>query len=282
MTELVTPSPEELSYRRRTLKKQRRTRNLQHIWRVFAIGGLAVGAFWLMRNPFWLLLQSNDQVILSGNDMLDEAAIYELLALEYPQPLFEIEPEVIVQRLSTQSPIADAQVDRQLFPPRLEITLQERQPVAVTVPLQPLADANAELTPTNHAGFLDAQGYWMPQNFVSVNREFDAPQLRVRGFHSRYHSQWPQLYQTLQTSEIAITEVDWRSPSNLIVQTELGQVHLGVFSPQRLKTQLAMLPRFRSLTDQANLPAVDYIDLVRPETPAVKLVNPAAPAPDSP
>ncbi|MEM6436382.1 MAG: cell division protein FtsQ/DivIB, partial [Cyanobacteria bacterium P01_D01_bin.115] len=87
MTELVTPSPEELSHRRRTLRKQRRTRNLQHIWRVFAIGGLAVGAFWLMRNPFWLLLQSDDQIILNGNDMLDEAAIYELLALEYPQPL---------------------------------------------------------------------------------------------------------------------------------------------------------------------------------------------------
>ena len=122
----------------------------------------------------------------------------------------------------------------------------------------------------------------MPQTSVGVNREFNVPALRVRGFHPRYRSQWPQLYQALQTSEIAITEVDWRSPSNLIVQTELGQVHLGVFSPQRLQTQLATLPRFRSLTDQTNLPAVDYIDLVRPETPAVKLVNPAASASDSP
>ena len=51
----------------------------------------------------------------------------------------------------------------------------------------------------------------MPQNSVGVNREFDVPALRVRGFHPRYRSQWPQLYQALQTSEIAITEVDWRS-----------------------------------------------------------------------
>jgi len=37
MTNLATPSPEELSERRRSLRKQRRIRNLQNIWRVLAI-----------------------------------------------------------------------------------------------------------------------------------------------------------------------------------------------------------------------------------------------------
>jgi len=284
MTNLATPSPEELSERRRSLRKQRRIRNLQNIWRVLAISGLAAGAFWLIRHPFWLLLRGNEQVIIEGNEMLADAAVHEVLALEYPQRIFDIEPEQVIEQLSTQAPIAHAQVSRQIFPPRLEITVQERLPVAVTVPSRPgAAAATDEATPTTHAGLLDSEGHWMPQDTaVGLNREFKMPTLRVRGFHPRYQIQWPQLYQAIQTSQVNIQEVDWRSPNNLILQTEIGRVHLGIYDPRRFSEQLAILPRLRSLTNNPNAPAVDYIDLANPQVPAVKLTQPPASAAETP
>lgn len=277
MTNLVTPSPEELSERRRSLRKQRRLRNLQNIWRVLAISGLAAGAFWLMRNPYWLLLRHSDQVIIEGNDMLSDAAVHELLALEYPQRIFDLQPEQLIERLLTQSPIAYAQVSRELFPPRLEIMLQERLPVAVTVPSRPGLTTDGEPTPTSHPGLLDSEGYWMAQAAaVGLDAEFALPELQVRGFHPRYQSQWPQLYQASQTSPVAIQTIDLRSPNNLILETAIGRVHLGIYDPRRFSEQLAILPRLRTLTGNPDAPAVDYIDLANPQVPAVKLSQPTA------
>lgn len=277
MTELVTPSPEDLASRRRALKKQRRRRNLQNIWRVFAISGLAASSIWLIRNPFWLMLQNSDQVVIEGNTMLADEAVRAVIAFEYPQPLLEIEPEEVANRLRTHSPIAFAQVERRLFPPRLEVMLQERQPVAVTVPSRPdAAIAKAtDKTPTNSPGLIDSQGYWMPQETgMTFDNEFALPTLRVRGYHLRYQSQWPELYQSLQNSPVEVTEIDWRSPSNLILNTAVGRVHLGVYNPQHLPDQLATLPRFRSLTTESDVPSIDFIDLSNPQMPAVQLSQP--------
>lgn len=277
MTNLATPSPEELSDRRRSLRKQRRLRNLQNIWRVLAISGLAAGAVWLIRNPYWLLLRHSDQVTIEGNEMLSDAAVHELLALEYPQRIFDLQPEQLIERLLTQSPIAHAQVSRELFPPRLEIMLQERLPVAVTVPSRPGLTVVDEPTPTSHPGLLDSEGYWMAQAVaVGLHEEFALPELQVRGFHPRYQSQWPQLYQAIQTSPVAVQAIDLRSPNNLILETAIGRVHLGIYDPRRLSEQLAILPRLRTLTGDPNAPAVDYIDLANPQVPAVKLSQPPA------
>ncbi|MGF1461528.1 MAG: cell division protein FtsQ/DivIB [Leptolyngbyaceae cyanobacterium] len=274
MTNFVEPSPEALSERRRSLRKQRRVRNLQHVWRVLAISGLAVGALWLIRNPFWLLLRHSEQVTIEGNEMLADDAVHELLALKYPQPIFEVEPEQLINRLKTQSPIAQAQIDRQLFPPRLEITLQERLPVAVTIPSR-LNARTEEPTPASQPGLLDAKGYWMAQETAAgLNNSFQLPTLKVRGFHPRYQQVWPGLYHSLQNSPIKILEVDLRSPNNLKLQTEVGRVHLGIYNPQQLPEQLALLPRLSSLTTNPDTPQVDYIDLANPQVPAVKLSQP--------
>lgn len=272
MTNLATPSPEELSERRRTLRQQRRRRNLQHFWRVFAISGLALGAIWLIRNPVWLLLRGPDQVILEGNEMLADEAVYDLLAIEYPQRIFDIEPERLIEQLLQQAPIAEAQVDRQLFPPRVEITLQERVPVAVTIPSRPAPEATDESTPISQPGLLDSEGYWLAQRVVvGLNQDFDLPTLKVRGFHTRYQLQWPLLYEAMQASPVAIQEIDLRSPNNLIVQSAIGTIHLGVYDARRLPEQLAILPQLRQLTEDPEAPRIDYIDLANPQVPAVRL-----------
>jgi cell division protein FtsQ len=281
MTNLATPSPEELADRRRTLKRQRRIRNLQHLWRIVAITGLAASTIWLIRNPFWLLLRDRQQVIIDGNEMLSDDAIYQVLALDYPQRIFDIQPEQLVERLRTEAPVAYAQVNRQLFPPRVEITLQERIPVAVTVPSRPLADNPP--TPMHQPGLLDSEGYWIAQSaVVGLEQDFALPTLKVRGFHVRYRSQWSQLYETLQSSPVEIQEIDLRSPNNLIIQTEVGTIHLGGYDARRLSEQLAILPQLRQLTSDPQAPRVDYVDLANPQVPAVKLAEPPASPPTEP
>ncbi|MDB9525295.1 FtsQ-type POTRA domain-containing protein [Oscillatoria sp. CS-180] len=276
MPDFATPSSEDLVSRRRALKQQRRMRNLQNIWQIIAIAGLAGSAIWLVKNPFWLLLQGHEQVVIDGNTLISDKAIHTLLNLQYPQPLFEIEPEEIAEQVQTQSPVAFVQVERRLFPPRLEITLQERQPVAVTIPSRTASVPESEWTPLNHPGFIDSEGYWMAQDtLTNLDQTIDLPDLQVRGFHPRYQSEWPELYTAIQASPVPIAEIDWRSLNNLILKTELGPIHLGIYDAQLIDEQLATLVQFRTLQETQDLPAIEYIDLSNPRNPAIKITQAA-------
>lgn len=275
MIEFATPSTEDLADRRRRLRQKRRVRNLQTIWRVVAVSGLAVGTLGLLANPFWLL-GSRAQVTITGNSMLSDEAIHALLPLQYPQPLLEVKPNQVAQFLQTQMPITRATVTRHLFPPRLEIDVQERRPVAVTIPAQ-LFQSGADVTtakPAQQPGLLDSEGYWMPQASVTqVDPKFELPQLAVHGFDEAYTSQWPGLYQALQSSSVLVSKVDWRQANNVILSTQLGDVHLGIYDPYRIQQQLETLAQLETLTANQPTPEIEYIDLVNPQKPAVKLAS---------
>jgi cell division protein FtsQ len=52
--------------------------------------------------------------------------------------------------------------------------------------------------------------------------------------------------------------------------TDLGVVHLGPYSPE-LEQQLAMLDKMRNLPDHMQSAEVAYIDLSKPNQPAISL-----------
>lgn len=274
MVDLVSPSAQELADRRRTLRRQRRVRNLQNLWRIFVVSSMAAGTLWGLTHPFWIL-QSSDQIIIEGNELLSDLAIRTLLPLSYPQPLLQVEPEQLAETLQNQAPVMEAVVTRELFPPRLRVHLQERRPIALTIPTHPSSSSatTKPYTPINDPGLLDAQGFWIPQvRFIEVEPQFELPTLQVRGFQRQYQTQWQSLYPSLMTSSIEVSEVDWRVPSNIILHTELGIVHLGVYNPQNFEAQLATLAQLRSLAKTDGAPDVEYIDLSNPENPAVKII----------
>lgn len=277
MSDLSTPSAEDLINRRHALKRQRRVRNVQNLWRIVAVSGMAAGALWAIAHPPWLI-ESTDQIQVQGNEMLSAEAIRALIPLEYPQSLLKIEPQQLEDVLYAQSPIESVQINRQLFPPRLEVLVQERRPVAVTTPSRSrAASASEQPIPVNQPGLIDDQGHWIAQySNGQIDADFELPTLTVRGFKPAYQSQWPTLYAAIQASVVDVSEIDWRSPNNLILQTELGTVHLGTYHPHRISEQLTALAQLHSLARTANTPEVEYIDLSNPQTPAVRIAQSSA------
>ncbi|MHC5829858.1 MAG: cell division protein FtsQ/DivIB, partial [Nostoc sp.] len=118
-----------LAQRRQKLRRRRRMRIIQAIWRTFAIIGLAGGLLWVVLQPVWILKAPKQIVMKSGNKLLSDETAQSLLALSYPQSLWRIEPSAIANSLKKQPTIAEAIVRRRLFPPGLTIEIQERVPV---------------------------------------------------------------------------------------------------------------------------------------------------------
>lgn len=270
MSSISSVSRSDLTKRRRMLRTERRLKMLQAIWQTLAVSGLAGGLIWATAQPIWVLRES-DQVMIEGNQLLSKQLIKSFLALSYPQSLLRIQPEAIARSLESQPTIADATVTRQLFPPGITVQVKERVPVALAI----TKVTKGIPTPTSTSvGLLDETGVLIPiQSYASPERRAKLPNLKVIGFLEEYRPYWTQLYQAVSRSPVKILEIDCQDPTNIILKTELGTVHLGSYS-SRLTAQLKALDQMRRLSAQVDSSQIAYIDLKNPETPSVQMNYP--------
>ncbi|BBD59654.1 hypothetical protein NIES2109_24430 [Nostoc sp. HK-01] len=271
MAGIVSVSQTDLAQRRKKLRRQRQMKIIQAIWRTVAISGLAGGSLWVALQPVWVLNDPKQIVIKSGNEILPETAIKSMLKLSYPQSLWKVEPAAIADSLKKQPTIAQAIVNRRLFPPGLIIEIQERVPVAMA---QRFAEAN---TPAKNkqssTGLLDANGVWIPlEKYTLVNPKLKLPSLKVVGTPEQYQKYWSQLYPSLSQSSVKIMEVNFQDLTNLILKTEIGNVHFGTPS-SLLAEQIKVLTQLRNLPAKINPSQIEYIDLKNPDSPIVHMIQ---------
>jgi cell division protein FtsQ len=273
MTDISSISSDELTQRRRQLRRQRRARLLQTSWQVISMTGLTVGVVWLVTLPDWMLNDSS-QIVIEGSKSLSPDMIRAMLPITYPQSVLALQPEALARQLEAEAPIADATVTRRMFPPGVVIHIQERHPIAVVY----AAPQNTMTLPQGEnfenlvaIALLDNEGTWMPyEQYVALNHSQKLPNLKVVGIQEHYRTQWKELYDTLSRSPIKITTIDWREPSNLILHTDLGLVHCGPFGA-RFREQLKILDQMRKLPDSLETEKIAYIDLSNPDMPMLEL-----------
>ncbi len=258
-----------LAGRRKKLRQKRQMKIIQTIWRTLAVTGLASGLLWMVIQPIWVLKNPKD-IVISGNQLLSDEAIQSLLVLSYPKSLWRIEPSRISNSLQQQPSIAQAAVSRRLFPPGLIIQVKERVPVAVAQKRREQANSDNGNKKVS-VGLIDASGVLIPlEKFTSLNSTVELPRLKVIGSPEQYRPYWTQLYQAVSQSSVKVMEIDCQDPTNLILKTELGLVHLGVPSSQLLE-QIKVLAQMRHLPSQLNPSQIEYIDLKNLEYPIVQM-----------
>ncbi|MEB3178990.1 MAG: FtsQ-type POTRA domain-containing protein [Nostocaceae cyanobacterium] len=270
MTGIASVSRTELEQRRQKLRRQRQVKIVQAIWRTLAVSGMTGGLLWTGSQPIWVL-SAPKQIVISGNKIIPEQSIQSLLKLSYPQSLLKIEPTTVEVILEQQLAIEDAKVSRRLFPPGIVVQVKERIPVALTQPpIVKNQNANGS-TKQPREGLLDANGVWMPlESYTSLTRHLKIPSLKIIALPEQYQSWWRQLYQALSQSPIKVMEIDCQDPSNFILKTDLGVVHLGA-DTSRINEQLKVLAQMRQLPSKLNPKQIEYIDLKNPDAPIVQM-----------
>ncbi|BAT53486.1 hypothetical protein NOS3756_24470 [Nostoc sp. NIES-3756] len=270
MPDIVSVSQTELAQRRKKLRRQRQMKIVQAIWRTLAVTGLAGGLLWVALQPIWVLKTPEQVLMKAGNQPLSKEAMKSLLDLSYPQSLWRIQPAAIADALKKQPTIAQATVNRRLFPPGLIIEIEERIPVAVAQKTQAQSNNTGNKTTT---GLIDANGIWIPlEKYKLVNPQIKLPSLKVTGSPEQYAPYWRKLYPYLSQSSVKITEVDYQDPNNLILKTELGKVYLGAITSQ-LPDQINLLAQLRHINTKLNPAEIDYIDLKNPDSPLVHMIQ---------
>jgi cell division protein FtsQ len=277
MADIASVSRTDLTQRRKRLRRQRRVKIIQTIWQTMAVSGLAGTLLWGAIQPMWVL-KTPESIEISGNQLLTDEAVRSRVALSYPQSMWKIQPDRIANSLQKQPAIAHANVTRRLLPPGLIIEVEERIPVAIAQGKSEIREEAIGKTLENTLGFIDASGVLIPiESYGSANTSLlkmkaKLPNLKVIGSPEQYREFWRQVYQTLSHSSLKITEIDWRDPSNLILKTELGKVHLGTPNFQ-LPEKIKVLVQMRQLPTEMNPNQIEYIDLKNPDTPMIQILN---------
>ena len=238
------------------------------------MAALTAGTLRLATSPIWLI-RSPQQIEVTDNQLLSDENIQALLPVPYPQSLITVQPDELAIALIQHEPIATASVRRRLLPPGLHVQVSEHQPVALTVPntSRPIQSIPDDPIPFEEPGLIDAEGHWMPRNsFAELGATASMPPLTVKGLNASQVKNWPETYQAIARSPVAISAIDWSQDDNLILQSELGSVHFGPYS-KSFKRQLAALDQLRQLGDQVNPEKVAFIDLQDPENPIVEILQ---------
>jgi cell division protein FtsQ len=287
--------------RRKQLKNQRRSQFLQSTWRTCAILSCAIGLGWLFSKPEWQLRNTN-QVQILGNSQISSQTIEAFLPLSFPTSLLRVKPGDIKASLKKHTHLDQVFIKRQLFPPHVDIQVQERLPIAVTTCRRCVLVANwvegqpITLGPTD-LWLLDAQGIPLPyESYPKLRQVSKIPELVATGYlkpltaenaktikikdlpaqvtlvsvDSTLQKQWQQALKTVNSSPVKIHELNWSDPNNLQFKTDLGLIELGPFS-DKIPAQIRALDQMRSLPQSTDFKKIKSIDLQDPKQPVVEL-----------
>ncbi|MGC6482700.1 MAG: FtsQ-type POTRA domain-containing protein [Synechococcus sp.] len=249
--------------RRRRLRQERRRDLLIQLWRLTALGASATALGWVLLTQGWML-QSKEQVQVSGSQRLGRKAVIEASQLRFPQSLLSLQPSEIESRLLSTLPVQSAAVQRRLLPPGLIVQLKDRRP---------LAAARRQSAQGLEHGMVDRRGQWMAYTAAAHGEEPETT-IQVLGWTPAQRQsletllkQRDQLGSPLQTIEIA-------ADGALSVRiAAFGLVQLGR-DPRLLDQQLTALRQLnRSLPKDLRHRSGTSLDLSDPMKPELQMAR---------
>lgn len=226
-------------------------------WRSSLILGLFGSLVWIATLSCWQIT-TRSQIKVEGRNLVSEAVIDKLLDFPFPKPIWAIDSRQLTKKLESVPSIEVARVNRQIVPPQLNVSIEERTPVALALS-------------SGRVGFLDRQGQWIDRRFYGeLNTSFPLPQLKVINYQAQYRNSWIKIYRLLsRNSTIGIKEVRWDEANNLFLKTAIGTIYLGS-DLSRLERQFEIMVRLKNLPAHFQRSKIAYIDLSNPNSSLIQ------------
>ncbi len=248
--------------RRKQLRQQRRQERLRQLWRISLFSAAAAGLGWGLLRQGWVL-RSPDQIEVLGSSQVNREQVIREAQLRLPQPLLGIKPQELAQRLSAGLPVEQVQVSRLMLPPRLRISLVEREAVA---------QAQRRSSKGMERGYVDRLGNWMTSRQQRGSGANRTPQVMVMGWQERLRAPLADILAQQNELGSTLQQVRFEPNGSLWLRTAaLGDVHLGL-PDQRLSRRLDVLRHLSThLPKQIKTLKIQSIDLSDPEQPELGL-----------
>lgn len=247
-------SSSELQQQLFRLQRKQQTKQRCYLWRSLFVSSLAGGILTLAMSSYWQI-KSSSQIKIKGDRNLAVATIENRLQISYPQFIVTVSTGQINRQLESIPALESVRVTKSIFPPGVNIDLQERIPVAMVVS-------------STKVGFLDRQGVWLDPSFYEEPENLlPSNAIKVVNFVPQYSIFWSEIFSLITTYQtLDVREVHWDDRGNLWLITSNFKVFLGSDN-SLLPRQFAALASFPDSNTERNLHNVTQIDLSNPDVP---------------
>ncbi|KFF42123.1 MAG: FtsQ-type POTRA domain-containing protein [Candidatus Atelocyanobacterium thalassa] len=240
---------------RRTLYYKQKLKVLQKGWRLLISFFLTGGLLYSSSLPYWLI-RNQSQIRIIGNQLLSESDILKMLDISYPQLIWKLPIHQLRENLKPQPSLENVYIIRSLLPAKIKIIVKERRPVAFAL----MAEKK---------GFLDSLGIWISSELYNLEYEtISSVKLKVFGQKQRSFISWKNIYPLSLYSPIKIKNFNLQDSNNLILDTELGIVHYGIYD-KTFSKKLMALGKMKGLSFKNKTELLDYIEVYSFDSPSI-------------
>lgn len=289
--EYLTPEEEEERkiseyYTKRRLEKNRMERQVRQgqMWirrtralvRFIIILVMIFAGYKLLKYHQWYLNKNvfeslnNPSLEISNNKIVPS---YKVLAAlrrsDIPnKPIYRIETDEIKQNIMQLDPIQDVYIRRFWFPARLQIVVEEKEPILTISPalnVPPVA-------------FFTKDGKLIGRDYLPLNKSFNTVLVLSYGSRGDDYRNWDlekinliyKVSKAIATnSNEKVEYIDVRSPSDVFVKVKTANIRLGELDDtvfERIKRIPTILPQVKTLDKK-----IKYIDLRWKDANFIKL-----------
>ena len=243
--------PPQLKYKLATIAIQQRRSVRLSLWRsCFTIGcTLALGLAATVPSS---QIKTKKQINVDGETLVSEKKIRQALNFTYPQFIWSVNGMDLAHKIESIPSVKAVKVNKQIIPPRINILVREKAPVALA-------------TSQGKVGFLNSEGEWIEQQFYdNINTKSPLPELKVINYKVQFKQPWVKIYQLISLyPELKISEVHWQASGSVSLETKIGQIFLGSES-SRLSQQFKIISQLKNLPERIEQSEIAYIDLSNP------------------
>jgi len=250
---------------RRQIRLQQRNERLRNLWRLLVFIAIAGATGYALLRYGWLLT-SPGQVEAMGSRRVDREQVIQAARLRFPSPLLSLQPQRIAQELEAALPVEQVQVSRLMAPPRLRVTMVDRQAVA---------RAQRRDRQGLERGFVDRLGNWMDSRQTANLVASRTIGLSVLGWQPHQRKALALVLEQRRAFGSDLQQIRFEANGDLWLRSaSLGQVRLGEpdgLLPRRLAVLRHLI---RELPGRMQGQPIRSIDLSDPEQPEVGLAPP--------
>lgn len=251
------------------LKSNRRQQQALYLWRSLIIG-LFSGSLLLALILYPRKIIKPSQIVINSDRSINTAKIYQNLNIPlsnsaesqsklpsflHARSPWTVSSQSIISRLEEISAIETARITKTIFPPVINIYLQERIPVVTAIS-------------SGKVGFLDRQGNWLEPDLYNYRSEkLPLTKIKVVNFKNKNKSTYVKLFKLISNyPQIGVKEIIWTETGNLSLITKDLKVRFGS-NPKLIQQQFDYLVSFPTRSSEKEVRKASWLDLTNPASP---------------
>ena len=254
----VKPRKRKVEYIKKKRSRIKRTEFFTSLWQLFFFNIISAILIFLFISQGSYPINRNE-INLKGSKKIKKEEIITSSSISYPKTLLQINPKELKRNILKEIPLRAISINRSFFPPRLEISILEREPVAF---------ASRKKAKTLEKGMVDLSGHWIPlkQAYQDPNEQIN---LYIEGWSKGQQKNISKILQSRKRLESYLNKIILDPNGEIRLKDQKGHVVIIGADTKSFDKQVEIILHLQNslpkIFNEESETIIDLRDLLKPK-----------------